>query len=139
MDNLKLSLNGDLEELSILRKSAADFIGGDLSGADKNRVILSLDEAAANIIIHGCSRAPRAIVEIEMKRKPGTLTFILTDNGPPFNPLEQPEPDMDEYASSERHGGLGVYIYKKFMDASYERDLNGFNRLTLIKGFTDEN
>ena len=38
-------------------------------------------------------------------------TFI--DNGVPFNPLEQAEPDIHATAEERKIGGLGIYMVKK--------------------------
>ena len=62
-----------------------------------------------------------------------TLTFRMTDQGIPFDPLKKPDPDITLSAEEREIGGLGIFIAKKTMDSlsySYE---NGENILTMIK------
>ena len=62
-----------------------------------------------------------------------TLTFRMTDQGVPFDPLAKPDPDITLSAEEREIGGLGIFIAKKTMDSinySYE---NGENILTMIK------
>ena len=61
------------------------------------------------------------------------ITFRMTDQGVPFDPLKKPDPDITLSAEEREIGGLGIFIAKKTMDAitySYE---NGENILTMVK------
>ena len=61
------------------------------------------------------------------------LSFRLSDRGIPFDPLEQPDPDITLSAEEREIGGLGILITKKTMDkVSYAYE-NGENVLTMIK------
>ena len=63
----------------------------------------------------------------------GLITFRITDNGVPFDPLAKPDPDITLSAEDREIGGLGIFITKKTMDElSYSRE-NGENILTMIK------
>ena len=61
------------------------------------------------------------------------VTFRMTDKGTPFDPLQNPDPDITLSAEDREIGGLGIFITKKTMDSitySYE---NGKNILTMVK------
>ena len=61
------------------------------------------------------------------------VTFCMTDNGVPFDPLKKPEPDITLSAEEREIGGLGIFIAKKTMDkVSYAYE-NGKNILTMMK------
>ncbi len=61
------------------------------------------------------------------------LTIELRDAGIPFNPLEQPEPDITAKAEDRDIGGLGIYLCKKLMDTISYRYEDGNNILTMTK------
>ncbi|MBQ5444873.1 MAG: ATP-binding protein, partial [Erysipelotrichaceae bacterium] len=61
----------------------------------------------------------------------------LVDNGIPFNPLENDDPDIDVKLEDRQIGGLGIYMVKKSMDSCrYERKgtQNRFIMSRRIKG-----
>ena len=63
----------------------------------------------------------------------GTLTFRMTDNGVPFDPLQKPDPDITLSAEEREIGGLGIFIAKKTMNSITYAYENGENILTMMK------
>ena len=61
------------------------------------------------------------------------ITFRMTDRGVPFDPLQQPDPDITLSAYEREVGGLGIFIAKKTMDTIAYVYENGENILTMIK------
>ncbi len=61
------------------------------------------------------------------------ITFRMTDNGIPFDPLKKPDPDINLSAEEREIGGLGIFITKKTMDSVTYAYENGTNILTMIK------
>jgi sigma-B regulation protein RsbU (phosphoserine phosphatase) len=61
------------------------------------------------------------------------ITFRMTDQGIPFDPLQRPDPDITLSAADREIGGLGIFITKKTMDAVSYAYENGKNILTMIK------
>ena len=62
-----------------------------------------------------------------------TITFRMTDQGIPFDPLKKPDPDITLSAEDREIGGLGIFITKKTMDSLSYAYENGENILTMIK------
>ena len=62
-----------------------------------------------------------------------TVTFRMTDQGVPFDPLQKPDPDITLSAEDRQIGGLGIFIAKKTMDDIRYAYENGENILTMIK------
>ena len=61
------------------------------------------------------------------------MTFVISDNGSPFDPTAKSEVDTTLSAEERGIGGLGIHLIRQLMDSiNYERD-NGRNVLTLIK------
>ena len=61
------------------------------------------------------------------------ITFRMTDQGVPFDPLAKPDPDITLSAEEREIGGLGIFIAKKTMDSLAYAYENGENILTMIK------
>jgi serine/threonine-protein kinase RsbW len=128
-----LTITSRLEELSHVRHEVETFIGNTADEITTVRIVLSIDEAVANIITHGYRGSPDGIIEIHMKSSGNDFSFIITDNAPPFNPLAVDEPDIARYHSEGSSGGLGIDVYRRLMNARYERTENGGNRLILTR------
>lgn len=62
-----------------------------------------------------------------------TATFEFRDQGIPFDPLKQKEPDITLSAEDRGIGGLGILITRKTMDSVAYRYENGENILTMQK------
>ncbi|MBR4304331.1 MAG: SpoIIE family protein phosphatase [Clostridia bacterium] len=74
-----------------------------------------------------------AVLDIGFDKDTRDVTFVLSDDGMPFDPLKKPDPDITLSIEERQIGGLGIFIVKKTMDSvtySYE---NGKNILTMIK------
>ena len=70
---------------------------------------------------------------IGFDKKTRTITFRMTDQGVPFDPLKKPDPDITLSAEEREIGGLGIFIAKKTMDSITYAYENGENNLTMIK------
>ena len=93
------------------------------------QVNVAADEIFSNIARY--SGATEAQVSCETEEDQVVLRF--TDNGRPYDPTKQEEPDTTLSAEERSIGGLGIYMVKKTMDeVSYEY-ADGRNHLTLVK------
>ena len=72
-------------------------------------------------------------LSIGFDEKSRTITFRMSDNGIPFDPLKKPDPDITLSAEEREIGGLGIFITKKTMDTVAYAYENGENVLTMIK------
>ena len=61
------------------------------------------------------------------------ITFRMTDNGIPFDPLKKSDPDVTLSAEEREIGGLGIFITKKTMDSLTYAYENGENILIMNK------
>jgi len=95
---------------------------------------VALDELVSNVARHGRREDGREVtIEMELRLRGDELEIELVDDGPPFDPLEAPEPDTSLPVEERPIGGLGILILKRLMDAvAYERRADR-NRLTLRK------
>ena len=101
------------------------------------RVQLVIEEMVINVMNYGHEDGSHEI-EITMDSEPDLLTIEITDDGKPFDPLEDaPEPDLAGSLEDRRVGGLGVYLVRTMMDdMSYRRE-QGKNHLVLVARRTE--
>ena len=98
----------------------------------KTQIDIAVDEIVGNIANYAyVPDAGKVTVRADVDEKCAVLTFI--DNGIPYNPIENLDPDTTLSAEERQIGGLGIFMVKKTMDElSYEyRD--GQNIFTIKK------
>jgi serine/threonine-protein kinase RsbW len=101
-----------------------------------NQIVLSVDEACTNIIKHTYKFDDSHTIEIGYQYSNKQFVIVLKYKGKPFDPNSQPNPNMKEYFSKYRVGGLGIPLMKKFMDEiKFVHKNPDYNTLTLIKNF----
>ena len=94
---------------------------------------LILEELVLNAVDYG-TEDKSTEVGLHLTSDEDQVCIVVSDNGVPFNPLEEsPVPDLDASVEDRKVGGLGVYFIKSMADsATYER-LEGRNRMTIVK------
>jgi serine/threonine-protein kinase RsbW len=94
---------------------------------------LVIEEAVSNIIFYAFKDKQKHDIEISVSLENSRLTIKITDDGIPFNPLAQQQPDINLPAEERPIGGLGIFLISQIMDEmKYERNKNN-NILTLTK------
>ncbi len=105
---------------------ASDFLDEELHALppEKNAALhVILDELASNVVRH----AHASHFTLSLKEDPHThgVELTLADDGTPFNPLAQPEPDTSLPAEERPIGGLGILMVRKMASQiSYHRTEN---------------
>lgn len=95
---------------------------------------LSIEEAVENVVRYAYDGGIGWLeVGTNLDQDSLILTVELRDAGVPFNPLEQPEPDINAKAEDRNIGGLGILLCKKLMDSISYRYEDGNNILTMTK------
>ena len=115
-----------------------DFVDDELKKMDvsmKNimKFRMTIDEIYSNICYYSGAREVSLGVSITEDQELHCRTAVLyfEDDGIPYNPLDRPDPDVEELLEKRNEGGLGIYLVKKRMDwVTYEYQ-NGRNRLTV--------
>lgn len=103
----------------------------DFSPKERNRILLSLDEAITNIVDHS---QQASTIEITLERHNDSIKVVIVDDGEPFDPLTYPAPAMEDHLQGKDHG-LGIHILLQIMEAQYSRSDNK-NYLVLTKKIT---
>ena len=118
-------------DLSALEEAEA-FVGKALGDAPPKALAqlgVAVDEVFSNIARYSGASA----VEIGCEASQGSCQLWFLDDGVPYDPTAQPEPDTGIPAEEREPGGLGILIVRRTMDrVEYCREA-GRNRLTLEK------
>lgn len=96
------------------------------------RLRVALDEIVANIVSYGAGGGDPAAIDVWFSRQGGLVEVTVADDGPAFDPLERPEPDITLPLDQRQPGGVGILLVKSLMDeVKYERTTR--NVLTIRK------
>lgn len=102
-----------------------------------NRLKICSEEILANIIDY--SNSDKLYISCEFLDSDNSLRFEFTDEGMPFNPLEEKlEVDIDAEIDERSIGGLGIFLYTTIMDKMEYRYEDGKNHLIAIKKLSDK-
>ncbi len=95
------------------------------------KVNLVLEELVLNVINYAYEESGHQ-VDVSLVCNEEDLVIEITDEGIPFNPLQDaPAPDMDSPMEERSVGGLGVYLVRSMTsDMQYRRE-EGKNCLTV--------
>jgi len=83
---------------------------------DISKIALAVDEACTNVIKHAYRSDPTKIFQVNVSAGNGTFVVAIQDEGVRFNATQVHPPDMKEYLTHYRRGGLGVHLMKSLMD-----------------------
>ena len=129
-----IRVNADVKNLAEIRRfieASAESL--QVGTAAAGEIVLAVDEAATNIILHGYRGQP-GFIEIVVERQGDSLIVHLYDQAPPFDPTKVPAPDLTLPLEERPVGKLGVFLITRFMDdVIYSASPQGGNQLTLVK------
>jgi len=131
----RLELDSRLEELSRVQPWI-DALADHHRVAQDTRYAMQLcmEEALANVVLHGYQNQPGHPIVIRSSIADGSLFLAIEDQAAPFAPIA-PDPPHDARPpaslDSIEPGGNGILLMRHFAaSVAYEEFLNG-NRLTL--------
>jgi sigma-B regulation protein RsbU (phosphoserine phosphatase) len=120
---LELEARADLSEISRVNQELSVFAGEHgLGEAAVQKVSIALDDLLNNIISYGFDDEEDHIIQIKLDYAEGRLEITISDDGVPFNPFDQAQPDTALSVEDRKIGGLGVLLVKELMsDVHYQR------------------
>lgn len=77
---------------------------------------LVVEEALTNIIFYAFPDKGKHDIKVSIALSSNMITIKITDNGIPFNPLSQQQPDITLSAEERPVGGLGIFLISQIMD-----------------------
>ncbi len=98
------------------------------------QVNIAIDELFGNIASYAYTPGiGAATVRVEVTENPLAVVITFIDNGVPYDPLAEEEPDITLSAKERQIGGLGIYMVKKTMDDITYEYKDGQNILKIRK------
>ena len=95
---------------------------------------VAIDEIFGNIAYYAYGKGSgNATIQIEMEDNPPKITLTFIDQGIPYNPLENKDPDITLDIEDREIGGLGIFLVEKTMDELSYEYADGQNILTMKK------
>lgn len=131
----ELTLDAAVENIEVV----TDFVNEELERVDcpmkaQVQISVAIDELFGNIARYAYTPdVGKATVQISVEEDPLSVIITFIDNGKPFNPLEQEEPDITASADERKIGGLGIFLVKKTMDMVEYEFKDGQNILKIKK------
>jgi len=85
-----------------------------------SRLMLVADELTANVVMHS---AGASFLQADVVHEGDLVRFILTDDGPEFDPLGRGVPNTNGGVEEREVGGLGMHFVERLAaQASYRRE-----------------
>jgi len=93
-----------------------------------HHVAMVVEEVLTNLGTHGnCRETPaRVTIAVEPKEVRGEVI----DSGPPFDPRQAPDPDINAPIENREVGGIGLYLVRQLSSALEYTHRNGENCTT---------
>ena len=130
----RLVLPNDVQEVPKLAGFIDEFC--ETCGIDMSTTMslnLAIEEAVVNVMDYAYPNGGKGDVYIEAECDNDVMTFIIRDNGIPFDPTKASEVDTTLSAEERPIGGLGIHLVRTIMDTEEYNYTDGQNVLTLKK------
>ncbi len=132
-----ITVPATLDELEAVQKFVAtELEAADCPGKARLQIAVAVEEIYVNIARYAYHpNVGEATICCTVGGDPLRVTIQFLDRGKPFNPLEREDTDTTLSAEEREIGGLGILLVKRSMDAVTYTYENGFNILTIRKGW----
>ncbi len=134
-DPNELTLEATLENIP----AVTAFVDERLEALDcpmkaQTQIDIAIDELFSNIARYAYDPATGpATVRVDVDNDPMAVRITFIDQGRPYDPLAQTDPDVSLSAEERQIGGLGIFMVKKSMDDVKYEYKDGQNILTIRK------
>ncbi len=119
----------DIKKLPQIQEAMKNCLEDGMVGQeDCDRLFVAVDELYSNICIHSGAGSAQILCSLSDTR----VKVVFMDDGVPFDPLGQADPDVTLSAGEREIGGLGIYMVKRMMDVMSYEYVDGRNCLTVI-------
>lgn len=129
-----LHLNNKLEELSVIQLTLDEL--GELWEIPMPTLMsfnLVLEEAFTNVVLYAFEDNLSHTIELLIEKSIDSITFVLTDDGKPYDPTLAADPDTSLALEDRAIGGLGIFFIRKMMDDVSYTWKEGRNVLSMRK------
>ena len=129
-----LRLKGEPAEIGPAVEAVRRFaLDHGLSSFAADSLVVAVDEAISNILLHAYDVVADPAVTIEAVADAEGVAVALADRGRPFSPLDWSPPMLMGGAAARPVGGLGIHLMRTLVDRLDYRREGQSNRLILRK------
>jgi sigma-B regulation protein RsbU (phosphoserine phosphatase) len=132
--DMSMQVKNDLSEIESICRNVEEF--GETHQIPPDVIFnlnLSLEEIFVNIVSYGYEDENEHFIKISMSLVDNELIVEVEDDGRQFNPLELPEPDLEQKLEERAIGGLGIHLVRNLMDELDYKRTHGKNILLMKK------
>jgi len=128
----KMEIEAEIENLDdVINFISAELEKIEYSSSIKNEICIAVEEIFLNIANYAYKPDNGNVcISISVKEK---TVIKFEDTGRPYNPLEQPSPDLEKPLNEREIGGLGIHMVKNIMDNVEYSYIENKNTLTITK------
>lgn len=124
-----LEIQPDMQSIPRVKEFLTEQAGRlAVSSKQQNKLMIVVDEIYSNIIRYSGAKT----ASIFMGKEDEKLTLVFADDGIPYNPLENKEPDVHAALQDREIGGLGIFMVKRMVESAGYEYKDHRNKLTLI-------
>ena len=106
---------GDVDSLAPSRQAMMDFLAPYCSSeAEEIDLFITLQEALANAVFHGCENDASKTIHCRVEIDPSAIVITIRDPGPGFDPYNATQ-STDDGTNTTTHG-RGIYLMRSLMD-----------------------
>jgi serine/threonine-protein kinase RsbW len=133
----RITVAGNADQLPRLTEFLQQFWAAiELPRAQALAFELALEEVFMNVVMHASMDGRPLRVEVSVVLADGGLTMTVADDGPEFDPLSLPPPDVTSSLAERRIGGYGVFLVRQMMDSVRYQRVGLQNQLQMTRQIT---
>ena len=103
--------------LPIIRDFVHDWLNvSEVTGKTANQIVLAVDEACANCIIHHHKCDAKNTIEVCMYKQGNSVLIEIKDTGNAFRIDEYKPHAINDNIRNRKKGGLGIFLINQIMD-----------------------
>jgi sigma-B regulation protein RsbU (phosphoserine phosphatase) len=131
---MEIAFTNDLGDIDRVNDAFEKFATQqELPDRIRRSIKVVFDELLNNIISYAFEDDEAHVLEVSVEHAAEKVTVTISDDGEPFDPLGEAEPQVDLSLDERDVGGLGIHLVRRLMDeVSYARRSER-NVVTLVK------
>lgn len=134
---LELAIPSELDAIGVVNDHLDAFAAAHgIPSAPRRALDIALDDLLSNIVSYGYAGEAGHVVDVAIELADGALSATLADDGVPFDPFAQEEPDTTLSVEERAIGGLGIHLVRRLMDEVHYERRDGRNVVRLMKRIT---